>query len=572
MIFSYPFYLLRCLLVVIANSLKKTMRPPDYVTFTLHGSYPDLRQPPEGLLQKRIKGRVKSIQELTDDFKTVAKNPQTRGIILNIGKPELSLSQIQALTRAIKDVRADEKEVVAWATNYNIQSYNLAAAADRILLQEGGMIYTLGLASRQLYMKNALDWCGIEFDVVQISPYKSALERFIRSNMSDEVKEMYEWLMDSFYSQFVSAVARGRNLDGNRVQEIIDDTPLFGGDTIRSGLVDDQVSAEDLPEYLGTQEKPARIASWDECSKSFARPLPPHPGRHIAILRVQGNIVDGKSQRPPARPPLPVPFLFNEQTGDLTFVQQARQVLRDRRAKAVLLYIDSGGGSAASSEAMASILGKIAAKKPLVAMMGTMAGSGGYYVATPAHYVVAQPATITGSIGVITAKIVNSQLLEKLLLNRETIEKGQKELFGSPEKPFTEEERNKAWQFINHIYEQFVNRVANSRKMEKEAVKQVGGGKVWTGEQAFKNGLVDELGGLETALAKLRSLAALPENTPLVDTPYPRRETAPLPGAAAWADYALGNLAQVREGRALFAGPLYFSEHINHLSFQERIL
>ncbi|MFO7952932.1 MAG: signal peptide peptidase SppA [Bacillota bacterium] len=565
MIFSYLVYLLRVLLVIIANCFKKAIPSPDYVTFTLHGSYPDLRQPPEGLLQRRIKGRIKSIQELADDFRTVAKNPDARGIILHIGKPELSLSQIQTLSRAIKEVRAKNKEVIAWATNYHMQNYSLAAAADRILLQEGGMVYTLGLASRQLYMKNTLDWCGIEFDVVQISPYKSALERFIRSNMSDEVKEMYEWLMNSFYDQFFQAVATGRDMETDKVQEMIASTPLHGGNAVSSGAVDDIINAEDLPEYLSSKEKPARLASWDECSKSFTRPLPPLPGRYIAVLRVQGNIIDGKSQRPPARPPLPVPFLFNEQTGDLTFVQQARQVLRDKRAKAVLLYIDSGGGSAASSEAISSILGKISAKKPLVALMGSMAGSGGYYVATPANYIVAQPASITGSIGVITAKIVNSRLLEKLLLNRETIEKGQKDLFGSPEEPFTEEERNKAWEFINHIYELFVKRVSDSRGMAPEKVKEVGGGKVWTGEQALKYGLVDELGGLETALAKLRSLAALPESTPLIDIPYPRRETAPLPTAANWFDYALTNLEQIKDGRALYAGPLYFQQPIKKI-------
>jgi len=564
LIIAQLIYLLRIITVAIANGLKKPMRHPDYVTITLHGSYPDLRQPPEGFLQRRFKGLRKSIQELEEDFRTVAKSPHSKGIVLHLGKPALSLSQIQSLSQVISEVQAKGKEVITWSTNYDIQTYSLAASANRILLQEGGMVYTLGLASRQLYMKNALDWCGIEFDVVQISPYKSAADRFIRSNMSDEVREMYNWLLESFYMQFVKTVAGGRKMEESKVLETIDNTPLFGESAIKAGLVDALVSAEDLPGYLGNPEKPARLASWDECKKSYPRPLPSAPGKYIAILRVQGNIIDGKSQRPPARPPLPVPFLFNEQTGDLTFVQQARQVLKDKRAKAVLLYIDSGGGSAASSEAMSAALDKIAAKKPLVAMMGSMAGSGGYYVATPANYIVAQPATLTGSIGVITAKIVNSKMLEKLLLNRETIEKGQKDLFGSPEKPFTEKEREKAWTFINHIYDQFVNRVAGSREMEKETVKEVGGGKVWTGEQALEHGLVDELGGLETALTKLRSLADLPENTPLVDTPYPRRETAPLPDAAAWADYALGNLNQIGEGRALYAGPLYFSEYKNH--------
>ncbi len=558
MLIAYPIYILRLILVWLANILKKGLRPPKYITFTMHGPYPDLKSPPEGLLQRRMAARVKSLQELADDFRTVSKSPQVKGIILHLGKPELTLAQIQTLSCLIREVQSKGKEVIAWATGFDSTTYGLAAACDRILLQEGGVVYTLGFTSRQLYLKNALDRCGIELDVVQVSPYKSALERFVRSSMSDQVREMTEWLLDSYYDQFIKLISEGRKLDENRVQELIGQTPLYGDKALETGAVDGIVNADDLPSYLGGNGKPARLATWDECRKCFPRPLPPRPGRCIALLRVQGNIVDGKSRRSPARPPVPAPFLFNDQTGDISFVHQARMALKDRRAKAVLLYIDSGGGSAAASEAITAALGKIAARKPLAVMMGSMAGSGGYYVATPASYIVARPATLTGSIGVIAARVVNSELLEKLFLNRETISRGRKELFGSPEEPFTEEERNKALDFIFHIYELFIKRVAESRGMQPEAVKEIGGGKVWTGEQALSHGLVDELGGLDSALARLRKEAGLPENTPLVEVPPPRRETAPLPTAAAWIEHVLGNIAQLKEGKALLAGSLYF--------------
>lgn len=540
--------------------MKKGLRPPDYVIFTLHGSYTDLRRPDKGFLQRKILGRVKSLQELEKDFQLVAKNPRVKGLILHLGSPALTLPQVQSLAQMIRDLQAAGKEVITWATNYDTQKYTLAAAGDRILLQKGGTVYTLGFANRQLYMKNTLDWCGIEFDVVRVSPYKSTLDMFARSDMSDQVKEMTAWLMNSYYQQFVKAIADGRNMTEEQIHELIEQTPLYGEKAIEAGIIDGVVNAEDLPGYLGSKDNKVRLASWDECGKSFLRPLPPPPGNYIAVLRVEGNIIDGKSRRPPSRPPLPVPFLFNEQTGDLSFVQQARRVLRNKRASAVLLYIESGGGSAASSEAMTSILKKIAEEKPLVAMMGSMAASGGYYVATPASYIVAQPATITGSIGVIAAKIVNSRLLEKLLLNRETLHRGQKELFASPEKPFTEEEREKALGFIKQVYELFVERVADSRSINHDAVERIGGGKVWTGEQALEHGLIDELGGLGTALNRLRKLANLPKNTPLVEMLYPGQDTAPLPTAAGWIDYALDNLAQIRKQQALLAGPFYFQQ------------
>ncbi len=563
--FSYLFYILRVVLIIIGNTMKKGMRPPDYVTFTLHGSYPDLRQPPGGFLQQKMRGRVKSLQELENDFQLIAKNRLVKGVILHLGNLALPLSQLQSLTGMINNLQASGKEVITWATNYDNQKYFLATAANRILLQKGGTVYTLGFANRQIYMKSALDWCGVEFDVVQVSPFKSALDIFTRSDMSKEGKEMTDWLIDSFFLQFVLAITNGRKLSEDNARALIEQTPLYGENAIEAGAIDGIVNAEDLPDFLGERDKPASLASWDECGKSFPRPLPATPGKYIAVLRVQGNIVDGKSQRPPARPPLPVPFLFNEQTGDLSFVQQARRVLKDKRARAVLLYIDSGGGSAASSEAITSILQKIAAEKPLVAMMGSMAGSGGYYVATPASYIVAQPATITGSIGVIAAKIINSRLLERLLLNRETIRRGQRELFNSPEEPFTEEERKKATQFINQIYELFIKRVADSRSMSPDVVNEIGGGRVWTGEQALKHGLVDELGGLKTALTQLQKMAGLPKNTPLIEAPYPRRDTAPLPAATSWIGYALDNLAPIQKQQALLASPLYFSQPPDHV-------
>ncbi len=558
MIIAYIFFFLRVIKTAIVNAIKKGIRPPDYVMFTLHGSYSDLREPPDSFWQKLLKPRGKSLQDLEGELRTVAKTPRVKGVILQLSELNLTLAQLQSLSETIKELQEKGKEVITWASSYDTFSYFLAAAGDRILLQNGGVVHTLGFANRQLYLKNALDWCGIEFDVVQISPYKSALEPFTRTNMSEEVREMMEWLTDSSYQQFLQAVIKGRRLKKEKVQLLIDKTPLFGEEAIKTGAVDDLVNAEDLPRFLGGKDKPAKVLSWDECGKIFPRPMPPLPGKYIAILRVQGNIVDGKSRRPPLRPPAPIPFLFDQMTGDLTFVQQARQVLRDKRIKAVLLYIDSGGGSATSSEAITSILNKINQKKPLVAFMGSIAGSGGYYVATPASHIVARPATVTGSIGVITAKIVNSRLLEKLLLNRETIQRGKKDLFASPEEPFTKEEKEKAWEFINHIYELFVKRVSESRNMSPEDVKDVGGGKVWTGEQALQHGLVDELGGLETALSRLRQLAKLPQNSPIMELPLPKRETAPWPDSIASIRHGLDSLEQIQNSRALLAGPLYF--------------
>ena len=508
-----------------------------------------------------MKTPKKSLQEISHDFKRLARSKKVKGVILQIGNLDMPFSRVQGLRDLISMLQEEGKEVIVWASSYTTQSYYLALAADRILLQEGGVVHSLGFNSKQLYMKKALDWAGLEFDVVQITPYKSAMERFTRSQMSEEVKEMQSWLLDSFYEQFSKTVASRRGLEPEKVEDFIQKSPFIGEQILENEVVDDFINLDDLPGYLGTEDKPARLSHWDECKNNFTSLPPAKPGGYIAVLRVQGNIVDGKSQRPPASPPVPFPFLFNEQTGDLTFTTEARRVLKDKRAKGVLLYIDSGGGSATSSEAMSAALQKIADKKPLVAYMGSVAASGGYYVATPASYIVAHPGTITGSIGVISARIVNSKLLEKLLLNRESLQRGQKDLFDIADKPFDEEERKTAMHFIENVYELFLKRVAESRGSTSDNIDKVGGGRVWTGEQALEHGLIDDLGGLEKALSKLREIAKLPPSTPVREFPPPKKNLSPLPTPESWIEHSLSNISLFKRPGALLSSPLFLYQN-----------
>ena len=555
--FSWLVYLVRLCFISAGNLLKKGMPSPDYVFYTLQGHPADLKAAPQSFLEKRMRPRDRSLQEIETDFRRIAAAPGVKGIILHPVNFTLSFSQAQSLMDMIKKLREAGKEVFTWAAAYDTAAFCLAAAGEKILLQEGGAVYSLGFASRQLFMKNALQWCGIELDAVRVGPYKTALDRYTHARMSEEARRMTEWLLDSHYKQLVEAIARGRKMTTEEVGALIEKTPLCGEKAVNAGAVDKIINAEDLPGYLGGS-KPVRLVAWEECSRTFSRPLPLKPGKFIALLRVEGSIVEGYSSRPPSRPPLPLPFLFNERTGHLTFVRQARQIRKNRRIKAVLLYINSGGGSAAASEAIWAALDKVAAQKPVVALMGSVAGSGGYYVATPALYIVARPSTITGSIGVIMAKVVDSRLLNRLLLKRETVFRGEKDLFASTDEPFTDEERKKARALIDDIYTLFIRRVSDSRSLTAEEVENIGGGRVWTGEQALGHGLVDKLGGLETALSHLRDLAKLPAGTPLVEMPLPGRETAPPPVASSWLNYALEGLSLPGNGRALLVDPLFF--------------
>nr|WP_306469844.1 signal peptide peptidase SppA [Oscillatoria laete-virens] len=266
-------------------------------------------------------------------------------------------------------------------------------------------------------------------------------------------------------------------------------------------------------------------------------------------MPITGTMMPGESGSPPVDLPVPLPIVGDDRAGDLTIVQQVRHLLDDEDAAAVVLFIDSGGGAVITAEAITSALTTLAETRPVVACMNAVAGSGGYEVAMPAEWIVAQPATITGSIGVVTAKIVTGGLRDRFGVQTVEFTRGANADLFSEGKPFTEEQRALMRDQIEHFYRQFLEKVAQSRRMSVEAVDAVGGGRVWTGEQALERGLIDAIGGLKEAIAKARALASLPDDarTVLVETgaawlPPKRRD------ASAALVYALENT------RALTAG------------------
>jgi protease-4 len=564
---AYVIYAIRYLLRILGNLRRRLQKAPDYVVFILDGAYPELRPPRGPFWQHWISPPPTSLQGLTERFRQVAEDPRVRGVILHLRPLRMAPAQLQTLCDLIGELRTAGKRVIAWSpSQYDMASYYVACAADEILLQTGGSIMPLGIRRSFLFLVDALERIGLKADFLQISPYKSAADLLTRRSMSAEVREMVNWLIDSDHAEFIRGIAEGRRLDEGQAQSLIDNAPYTDIEAVNGHVVDKLISEEDLPVYLGSQAKPARIVHWEGARRRLLRPAIPRPGRYVALLRIEGDIIDGRSGRPPLRPPMRLPFLLNERAGDLSVVQDARRVLADKRAAALVVYVDSGGGSATASEAMAAALEKVAAKKPLVVAMGSVAGSGGYYVTTPARWIVAQPGTITGSIGVLMGKIVNAGLLEKLLFNREMISRGQHALFLSSDRPFSDEEREMLWRQMKRTYDVFLDRVAASRKMTREVVDAVGGGRVWTGRQALERGLVDDLGGLEKALAKARQLAGLDAHAPVREVRPSKQPLAPAPASPlVLVQYALEGLQQLGYTRVLLLSPLIWDDALNGL-------
>ena len=550
-------YLVRRLLRFVANVLRRVGRAPDYVTFSIEKAPPEIAAPRPPIPQRWLTSKQESLQDLGETLRHVAADRRVRGIVLHLRNLSEPLAQLQSLRDLIADVRHAGKHVVVWAPSYNLASYYVACAADEILLQPGGSLVLLGMTRTTAFLGEALERIGLEGQFVAISPYKTAADQLTRTRMSEEAREMIEWLVGDQFDQMVDGMATDRGVQKGDICDRIDAGIHLGEEAVEAGLVDAIRSEEELPTALGTGSRPARLTTYAAARRSLLRPAPRRGGRYVALLRVAGSIVDGRSSRPPLRSPFAIPFLLNERAGDLTVVAQARRVARDRRAAAVVVHVDSGGGSADASEAMSAALRIVAGRKPLVVSMGNLAASGGYYISTPAEHIIAQGGTVTGSIGVLFGKLVSTGIFEKLLIHRDTVERGAHARLFSDSHAFSDEERRLIHKMIVEIYDLFLTRVSESRRMEKAAVDAVGGGRVWTGRQALERGLIDELGGLDRAIACARARAELPDSAPVRLVEEPKRPIAPTvyrPPSAL--EYALDGLRPLLHASVCLVSPI----------------
>ncbi len=549
---AYLLFPIRYLLWLLASLLRRLQRAPDYVTIMLEGEYPALPDPPAGFVQRRLRPPRVSLPELAECFRRIARDDRVRGVVLHLRPLSMQPGELDTLRDLILSLRTAGKRVVAWSYAYDSSMYYAATAADTILLLPGGRIAPLALLRRYTYLADTLEQAGLKVDVVQISPFKSAGDMFTRRSMSEEVRQMADWLIDAAYQEMQRGIAEGRGVDQDSARDMIDKTPCTDLEARELGFVDELLGEEDLGTFLQEGQRPARLLSWKRARSRLRDDPPVLSRRYVAVIGIEGEIVDGHSRRPPVQPPIRIPFVTSPQAGDLSVAAIARRIRADRRAAAAVLYVNSRGGSATASEAIHAALSKLATTKPLVVAMGGIAASGGYYVSTPGQVIFAQPNTITGSIGVLSGKLVNAGLLDRLLVGRETLTRGEHAVIYDTEQPFSEKEREIVWASIQRSYDIFAERVSTSRKMDREAVDGIGAGRVWSGRQALERGLVDEIGGLDQALAKARQMAGLDARAPARCFFPSGRPSAPLPETMSLLTYALQGIRTFN-----LAGPLY---------------
>lgn len=425
---------------------------------------------------------------------------------------------LKAIRRALTDFKKSGKFVVAYGDTYTQGAYYLCSVADSVLINPQGMIDWCGLSSQVVYYKDLLDKIGVEMQIVKVGTYKSAVEPYILNEMSEANREQISTYCSETWNEMVMDVAKSRKLSADKLNALADSSMLMRGTNTykTSKLVDklaysDQVS-NTIAAMMGkdSEEDYHIIQVSDMVQKASSTPKG-LGGKAVAVYYAVGNIVNEPSGS----------FSSEDEIAGSKVIQDLKELADDDDIKAVVLRVNSGGGSAYASEQIWHQVMNIKAKKPIVVSMGDLAASGGYYISCAADYIYAEPTTLTGSIGIFgmfpnAGKLLN----DKLGVHFSTVKTNAMSDFGDITRAFTPEERAMAQAYINKGYDLFTRRCADGRKMQQNEIKAIGEGRIWTGAHAQKIGLVDELGSLNDAIEKAKKLAKIDDATVMV---YPAK-------------------------------------------------
>lgn len=463
-----------------------------------------------------------SLALLYRGFLAARTDPSVVGVALNIRDAAFGLAKAQELRRQITDLNLAGKPVrcyleTAGEGGNGTLEYYLASSCDSITLAPAGEINLLGLFADSPFLRGGLEKLKIEPSFLTAGEFKSAAEIFTQVRHSPAAKLALDALLDSFFGQIVDGIATARKSDAATVRSWVDAAPLSSAEALEKGLVDELAYPDEFRanlEKLGDGDA-RQIDFLDYARASSARV---QGGRRVAVLFAQGAIVRGGGGSNP--------FVNEALLGSTDMASELRKLAEDDSVLAVVLRIDSPGGSALASDLILREVEQLRAKKPVVVSMSDVAASGGYYIAARATRIVAEPATITGSIGVVTGKLATGRFQEELLgVTHDPLQRGTNADLYSSLKPFDERQTALLGRRVGEIYGRFLDHVAAGRKLERRAVEAVAAGRVWTGADALALGLVDELGGLDRAIALAREAAGVADSEELGLVYLPKPES-----------------------------------------------
>ena len=474
----------------------------------------DLQELEPGSVLGQLMEPPPTVRSIVDALRKAKVDRRVTSLIIRPTGTAALWGKVQEVRDAIVDFRSSGKPAIAYMEYGGDQEYYLASACNKVFLAPTASLDLTGIANYELFLRGTLDKIGAYPDALHIGEFKTAANQYTEKTMTPSHREMAESLNHDLYAQLVQGLATGRSKSEPEVRALIDHGPYAPEDAVRAGLVDDLAYEDELDDKVQLGSGSIRYLTQQDYRHISTRSLGLDKGPRIGVIYAVGVIASGQSSAE-----------GTEVIGSDTILEQLRKLRADSSIKAIVLRIDSPGGSAIASDIIWREIMLTRDVKPVIASMSDVAASGGYYIAMPAHYIVAQPATLTGSIGVVAVKFVLNGTFDKLGLNIEEVKSGKYAGMYSTLRPFTPDERQKMLDHMQGTYEAFVEKTAAGRKMTPEQVDAVGQGRVWTGKQARELGLVDELGGLNRALAVAKTRAGIAENAEVELVVYPQRRS-----------------------------------------------
>jgi protease-4 len=489
---------------------RPTVEKGSWLELSFGQTYPE--QTSEALsLSSLLRPEEPSHEDFVRALRRAKVDPRIKGVLL---RPDLypgGWAQAQELRTLLQQLREAGKPVWAYLSLATSRAYFLATAADSIAMAPEGNLLVLGLQAKMTYYKELLSKLGVQADFIAIGAYKSAPETWTRQGPSDPARQQVEVYVDAVYDAWIQALAKARGFSKDHMEDLVDRGHFDARGAVEEGLVDRLVDSVDLRAQLGSGgEDLVTIGALDYLDAAYRSP---HRDRRVrlALIYATGDIVPGH-----ARP-------GSGLMGSDTLIQRLRRAREDDQVKAVVLRVDSPGGSTLASDLIWRELERLRAQKPLVVCMGDLAASGAYYISMSADAIVAEPLTLTGSIGVFVGKADLTDLYQKVGINHEVIARGDNADLFTDLRPFSDEQREEIRAELRRFYERFVDRVAEGRGMSFAQADSIARGRVWSGEDAMKLGLVDGLGGLEEALQTAKNLAGIPPDEKVALVSYRQR-------------------------------------------------
>lgn len=510
--------------VRLRNHLARLLpgKRPAWLVLNLTGSFPVRKAKRKLLSIQSLTGQARefSQEELEALISSLLTAEWLEGVVIRLDELQLDWASSYALRNQLQRLKQGGKKLTVTSSLFTNTSYYLASIADELIVPESAEFHVNGSAFAKTYMADFLDRFGIRFRKLAIREYKSAMDDMVRSSMSEGDREQLTVLLESLQRSFATDVAEARRQTPGEVRDWVQRSVSSAAEAQRIGMVD-RVAYED--EFVTSVYRKLGSAQ-----RFLTRPLRASPAGQVAFVSLQGNIVPGKSRQFP----VPVPLFGDLMAGSETLVQALRTAAKDPNTAAVVFHVDSGGGSPLASDLIWREIKLLAERMPVVAVMGSVAASGGYYVLTHATRIVAAPATLTGSIGVVTGKPVLEEFNRSYGFNPEIVKNGRFADLYSSGRDWDGEEEALVSRYMDEVYDRFTSRVAAGRNLSVERVNEIGRGRIWSGEDAIGVGLVDELGDVASAISLAKELAGLSRSARVRNVEAPHSYVLPVgPGA-----------------------------------------